>query len=277
MEFGKQQNLINTQTLINRTPVLVFHKISSQREFGINSCPPQKFNVLIEYLADQKFQPITFLDLLSDSLNVSKPIIMTFDDGYESVYKHALPIMRQFGFSAVVFMVAGFIDRWNDWDVNLGGVRFRHLSKSQIKELYDEGWEIGSHTNNHIALSFLKNNQLENELCKSKAVLEEIINDKVISIAYPFGLQNKSVLKAVIKAGYVFGCKNFSWNSNTFDLLNIPRISIDRTDNLQSFKNKTGSKNMPGYLRVKLAITNCLASFSPVYQRFFRQNLFLEK
>ena len=124
---------------------------------------------------------------------------IVFDDGYESVFYIALPLMEKYGFTGTVFPVGNYIGKMNDWDVNFGGInKARHLSKYQIVELSNNGWEIGSHGLTHTAFTSLSRNKLDAELQQSKLILEDIINKEIISITPPFSLLNDQIKDSII-------------------------------------------------------------------------------
>ncbi|MFQ5584732.1 MAG: polysaccharide deacetylase family protein [Calditrichia bacterium] len=257
--------------------MLVFHKITTRHEIGINAFSPERFRSCIQYLADNGYRASTFRDLLEDTSCPSKPVILTFDDGYECIYESAFPVMRRVGFPGVVFVVSGFIGRYNDWDVNPGGTRFPHLNKEQIRELNDAGWEIGSHTMNHVALPFLNTRMMRRELSVSRTVLKNLTGREVKTIAYPFGLYNPRVIEAAKRAGYMFGCRNVSFESNRNDLLKIPRVPLNQGRGIKTIQKFMANGGLKGATRLKLIVTGWPAIFSPIYQILFRRYLFLEK
>lgn len=259
-------------------PVLVFHKITTRREIGINAFSPERFRECIQYLADMGYQAVTFLDLLNDESSFpSKPVILTFDDGYECIFESAFPVMHEVGFPGVVFVVAGFIGRCNDWDVNPGGTRFPHLNTEQIRELSGARWEIGSHTMNHVALPFLNTPMMQRELRVSRTVLENLTGREVKTIAYPFGLQNQRVVEAAKRAGYMFGCRSISFEINRNDLLKIPRVPLNQGGGIKTIQKFMANGALEGSTRLRLIVTSWPAIFSPIYQVLFRRYLFLEK
>ncbi|MEJ2538336.1 MAG: polysaccharide deacetylase family protein, partial [Calditrichia bacterium] len=149
-------------------PILTYHKISKNREWGINTVSPKKFTEHLHFLKTENYTPINFRDLSKNELP-SNPVIITFDDGYESVFEHAYPALSEFGFTAVVFVITGYIGKWNKWDANLGGIRFRHLNRQQIQELATNNMEIGSHGISHRAFTRLSSDEAGRELLESKS------------------------------------------------------------------------------------------------------------
>lgn len=242
---------------------------------GINSISPRQFKKHIQFLVDQGYETHTFANLQSNTIP-SKPVIITFDDGYECVYKHAYPILRQAGFKAVVFVVAGYINDWNRWDTNLGKIRFRHLSADQIRGLSQAGWEIGSHSVNHRPLPYLNNNLLHSELTRSSQILKHITDKDIVSISYPFGIQNPRVQATAKKVGYRYACQNISWNGKKRNVFAIPRLPVYQFDTAGSLQKKL---SIPTNIseKIKLSLFNFPSRFTPIYQILFRRYLFLEK
>ena len=89
-----------------------------------------------------------------------KPVILTFDDGYESNYTELLPILEARGMKATVFMVANSIGRE------------KYLSWEQLKDMQHRGIEIGSHTANHLPLTEMDMETARNEVKLSKLLME---------------------------------------------------------------------------------------------------------
>lgn len=205
-----------------------------------------------------------------------KPVVITFDDGYESVYKHAYPILKQVGYKAVIFPVTGYIGDWNHWDANLGGIRFRHLSTDQIRQLSAAGWEIGSHGTHHRPLPYLNDHNLNRELLYSQKILKDMLSKAITTFSYPFGMHNLRVRRAAEKAGYKFACKNISFNGRTDDAFSISRIPVYKFDTVGSLKKKLAINYHP-LERTKLLLLNWPARFTTLYQILFRKQLFLEK
>lgn len=157
------------------------------------------------------------------ALRSEKGVVITFDDGYESVYKFAFPILQKYSFVASVFIITGYVGKFNDWDVTWGK-RFRHLSWEQIKELAKYGFFFGSHTVSHPDLTKLDSKSLQYELSCSKKTLEDKIGKRVDFLSYPLGKYNTKVQEMVKETGYqkaftisAIGGKTFSRTGFSID------------------------------------------------------------
>ncbi len=124
-----------------------------------------------------------------------------FDDGYEDTFTNAFPILSEFGFTANLFVITGLLGKFNSWDFTLFGT-FKHLSREQLKALADAGWNIGSHTKSHLALTTLSPSLLRAELHDSKQFLEDLLGKAVTAISFPFGNFNARVIEACKEAGF---------------------------------------------------------------------------
>lgn len=130
--------------------------------------------------------------------------VLTFDDGYQDFYYIVAPLLRDYGVRATVFVVSGYVDtqrifKWIEQpELPLDWV----MTSEQIRELHDEGFEIGSHTVTHPQLTAINAIDVMNELVKSKSMLEEIIGDEVVSFCYPQGFYNRETIRLVQEAGY---------------------------------------------------------------------------
>jgi len=117
-------------------------------------------------------------------------VSITFDDGYESTYTEAFPILKKYGYSATVYVITDLVGKPG------------YMTREQLRELADAGWEIGSHTTSHPHLTELTPCEVELELATSKAWLAGA-GFKVESFATPYGEYNDEVLELVDKY-YVF-------------------------------------------------------------------------
>jgi peptidoglycan/xylan/chitin deacetylase (PgdA/CDA1 family) len=265
---GNVRTLSEVQNVLQSVPILTYHKVEMRKEVGIKH---------ISLLHQSGYQSVTFQHLLTTSILPSKPIILTFDDAYESIYNHAFPIMQEFGFKGVVFVIAGFVGRWNTWDINLGGIRFRHMSEEQLRKIERDGWEIGVHGVTHRALTFLSPDQLEREIRDSRRILESISMKLPVSIAYPFAMFNTRVCQAVKEEGFLFGCKNIRGSGRSEDLLQLRRIPVYHFDGSPALKRKLASPRISYYEKIRLSILSWPAFLTPLYQAIFKPELFLEK
>jgi peptidoglycan/xylan/chitin deacetylase (PgdA/CDA1 family) len=124
--------------------------------------------------------------LSNGNVNQQKVVILTFDDGYESQYSNAKPILDNYGFKATFSIVCNYVGNGN------------RMTWGEIKSLQHEGHDIASHTMNHLDLSKLPPQKVEYEVAQSKqCLLDQGINPK--SFAYPFngGSDDPSVINTV--------------------------------------------------------------------------------
>jgi peptidoglycan/xylan/chitin deacetylase (PgdA/CDA1 family) len=165
----------------------------------------EQFEKHMKFLAKRGFKTITFKDLESvDRTNPNeKYVILTFDDGYEDNYTLAFPILKKYGFKAVIFLVSDL--EYNIWDSNFGEPKVKLLNSEQCLEMLDYGIEFGSHERYHRDLTKLGVYDVEDEVFNSKLTLEERLGVKIISFCYPYGKVNDLVKEIVKKAGYKYG------------------------------------------------------------------------
>lgn len=132
-----------------------------------------------------------------------KHVAITFDDGYEDNYVHAWPVLKEFGFTASIFVVTNIIGGMNDFDAGLGGAPARMLRPEQICELHAHGFGIGSHSCSHPpSLTELGDTTLREELVRSRTVLEDLIQAPVNTFSYPRSRVDRRIEAAVKDAGY---------------------------------------------------------------------------
>ncbi|MCD6117400.1 polysaccharide deacetylase family protein [bacterium] len=188
-------------------PIITFHKVDPSFEWGVTRVTPRQFRKIVSNLADCGYKTVSLDDVFTDSVSMpEKPVVLTFDDGYESILDYAAPVLEEFNFTGTIFIITGFVGKENKWDVNLGGLRFKHLSWAQIDSLKKAGFEIGSHTIHHSDLTRINRKEIENEVFESKQELERKTGDKVKFISFPFGRYNTEVIDLCVKAGYKGGC-----------------------------------------------------------------------
>ena len=110
---------------IQSIPTLTYHKIDFGFELGLNKIHPSKFNKHIQLLSKKGYKAITTKCEYS-----SKKVFITFDDGYQNVLLNALPIMQKVKFKGIIFVSSNFIGKINNWDINFGLNKNRHLSNN---------------------------------------------------------------------------------------------------------------------------------------------------
>lgn len=221
-------------------PIITYHKISNDREFGLTTQGLKAFEAQIFNLVSKGYKSITFKDLNNGKPIPQKSVIISFDDGYESVYQNAFPILQKYNLTASIFIVANYLGKYNDWESFAIQRKYRHLSKSQILELKKYGYEIASHSLNHYYLPFCSDKTIRREVEVSMKKLEDITGDSVVSFCFPYGKYNQNSLKIVEEAGYKYATGNIQLlGRNKSDYpFNLPRRSIYATDSLKSFSKK---------------------------------------
>ena len=172
--------------------IFTYHSISSNFHIGLNSVHPNRFRKHIEFIAK-----------LNNSTIENNHIKIAFDDGYESVYTNAFPIMEEYGLKGIVFPITGYIGKTNDWDVTFGVNKTMHLTKSQLLTLSEHGWEIGSHSHLHRSFKWMSNDGIKNDVVTSKRIIENITGKEVNSFCLPFGDYTRKAIEIIEEAGFI--------------------------------------------------------------------------
>ena len=182
--------------------ILTYHKINDDFDWGITRQKVSQFKRGIKFLHDLGYKSVPLEEAFKSQEISDRKVAITFDDGYEDVYSNAVPILQKYNFTAFVFIITGFVGKYNSWDYNLGKKRKRHLSWKQIKEMSECGFGFGSHTVNHPDLTKIEKRFVEYELKKSKEVLEDKLGKETIFLSYPFGRHNRFVQEEAQRLGY---------------------------------------------------------------------------
>jgi len=265
-------------------PILAYHKVDYRRELGITNLSPERFERQISFFKESgyssfltdEFPNISSISL--DGINMenqdyesgessnspSRFFIISFDDGYEDIFIYAYPILKKYGFTAIVFLIAGYIGKFNIWDAS-PGPRFRHLNWTQVQEMSKNGFLFGSHGINHNFLTRQKDNDIRYETETSKKMLEDRLGLPVQFFSYPYGNYNERVIRFVHESGYkaAFSLYPEFWSKESYkinrSIYAIPRIAIYSLDNMRAFRAKIGcsrSGQIPYMQKIKNQLIN---------------------
>ncbi len=167
---------------------------------------PERFDEQMRWLRRRGLTGVSVREILQAQRDgVADGLVgLTFDDGYSDFVEYVLPILRRYGFSATVFVLAGFLGGENVWDAS--GPSKPLLSVEQIGYVAASGIEIGSHGLRHVRLPEITPGQLRDEVVRSRTVLREVAGQDVPGFCYPYGDLAEPVVDAVRCAGYDYAC-----------------------------------------------------------------------
>ncbi|HEY1120695.1 MAG TPA: polysaccharide deacetylase family protein, partial [Haloferula sp.] len=230
-----------------RLPILMYHRVAPEGAAATSRwrLTPEAFEEQLRYLRDAGFYSVT-LDQWREAAHSKKPlpgraVLLTFDDGYRDFAEHAWPLLKRYGFSAIVFLVAGRIGGTNEWD-RAFGEEVELMDWEEILTLQQEGVEFGAHTVTHEPLTGLSPTDVVRELARSRALLEGKLKCPVDAIAYPYGDQDRAVQHLTGACGYTYGLSCRPGTCRFQDsLLELPRIEVMGGMPLQEFVVSLGS------------------------------------
>jgi len=181
-------------------PILVFHSVrpyiqSDTTAVRRHIATPETLEQELAYLRDSGYVSVTFDDLVDHITKNSplppRPVIISFDDDWESQYTYAFPLLEKYGFTATFYI----------WVAVVG--REHHMTWDEIRTLSKAGMQIGCHTITHPYLTRVKNDEsLRREILGARRFIEDRVGVPVTTFAYPFGQYNERVAAIVKEAGF---------------------------------------------------------------------------
>ncbi|MGV9992399.1 polysaccharide deacetylase family protein [Streptomyces sp. NPDC003374] len=187
-------------------PVLMYHAVARDPNEATRalSVTPEAFAEQMGILGDLGFHPVTTARLAAhwraapSPALPARPVLITFDDGYEGVHRHALPVLAGHGFTATLFVSTGWIRGAYD----TGGGLDTMLDWDQVRELAAGGVEIGGHSHTHPQLDQLDDAELWTELTRCREIVAGELGTAPASFAYPYGYSSRRVRARVRQAGF---------------------------------------------------------------------------
>jgi biofilm PGA synthesis lipoprotein PgaB len=222
----------------DKVAVLTYHHLDPQ-ESSV-TITPERFESHLEMLKNRGFHVIP-IEQFIDFLKYKKPVppnavVLTFDDGYESVYRYAYPLLQQEGMTATFFLIVGYIED--------GAPHFPPiLNWQEIEEMHGNGFSFYSHTYHSHESVFVKGKELSElttkivnpatgrletdqeyrarigaDLAKADDMLRAKLGNQLNLLCLPHGQYNKTVIQAANQDGipYLFtGTEGLNTNKET--------------------------------------------------------------
>lgn len=222
--------------------ILMYHQVgyfAAPRGHRAGYCHVRRFRSQMNYLKSFDYNVISLDEAVAGLFDgrplPARSVVLTFDDGYEGFREHAFPILASHGFTATLFVVTGLFGRCAEW---LGDDQLKAplMSTATMRELHRAGMTFGSHSTSHPRLSGLSASKQRDQIFRSKAVLEAVLEEEVRHFCYPYGDYDDKTRELVEEAGYasaltgVYGAANAA--PNRFE---IPRKAIHFGDNLLGY------------------------------------------
>jgi peptidoglycan/xylan/chitin deacetylase (PgdA/CDA1 family) len=170
--------------------VVVFHRIDDRYRADPITVSRRAFESYLDFFT-RYFEVVSLRELLAklaSNADVSRHLVITFDDGYVDSWTIAAPELAARGLPACFFITTGFIESAKDawWDA-ARGVRSEWMTWDQVRALHAAGFELGAHTISHVNLGEADDATARNEIVGSKTRLEAETGSTIRHFAYPFG------------------------------------------------------------------------------------------
>ncbi|HWR41049.1 MAG TPA: polysaccharide deacetylase family protein [Patescibacteria group bacterium] len=173
-------------------PVLMYHSVAAERDNDA-VISRERFAEHMDFLQQRQYQPIS-LDQLYSYLQKgeklpSRPVVITFDDGYRDTYEVVLPILKQHGFKSVLFLSVGEMEKRLKWQ--------------EVREMKAAGMEIASHGVAHKDLTGMSREQQRQDIMQAKEILDRQLQQDTRYFCYPNGRYNQDTLEVLQAGGFL--------------------------------------------------------------------------
>jgi len=170
-------------------PILTFHAVEDRR--SVIAISPDVFRRGMARLHEFGYRSLSLTKVV-DCLRRSAPFpdrsfAITFDDGYQSVYEEAFPLLDHYGMSATIFLTVGNKEIGNNAGRRPSREGRSMLTWTEIGEMRQRGIDFGAHTLTHQDLTRLSQSQIRTEVYDSKSIIEDKLGMPVTAFAYPYG------------------------------------------------------------------------------------------
>ena len=222
-------------------PILMYHAVHvmdpSEASNANLIVDPDLFEAQIKALSKAGYYFLTpeeaYKAFTENALPSSKVVWLTFDDGNEDFYTIAYPILKKYKAKATNNVITGFVKKGNAGN----------LTVKQMKEMMAHGMSFQSHTVNHPDLSATDKATQKVELTDSIDFLENKLNTKVNTIAYPSGRYNQTTLD-LAKKTYKLGLTTNEGLASAKDgLLSLNRVRILPTTTAKGLLSEIATDN----------------------------------
>lgn len=220
----------DTETVYHeKVPILMYHEVNDLLANDLY-LSVEDFTAHLTYFEEEGITPISMQQLYDHWVNGAplpeKPIVLTFDDGYRSMYTTVYPLLKERGWSGTFYCIANC--RWSD----------NFLLEDMIAEMAANGMEIGSHTSKHRELNALTGDELLYELTDSKDVLSTITGKEITMLCYPAGRYNDETKTTASETGYLCAVttKN-GFATKSQGMYDLKRIRVSKGNGATWLKN----------------------------------------
>ena len=222
-------------------PILMYHAVHvmdpSEASNANLIVAPDNFETQIKAMVDAGYYFLTpeeaYKAFTENALPAKKVVWLTFDDGNEDFYTIAYPILKKYKAKATNNIITGFVKKGNAGN----------LTVKQMKEMMAHGMSFQSHTVNHPDLSATDKATQKVELTDSIDFLENKLNTKVNTIAYPSGRYNQTTLD-LAKKTYKLGLTTNEGLASAKDgLLSLNRVRILPTTTAKGLLSEIATDN----------------------------------
>lgn len=222
-------------------PVLMYHRVAVEGpgELARYRLSPEAFRQQMLWLRRNGYHTINSDQLAwfvaSNHPFVGRPVLITFDDGYEDFAEYAWPILQANDFSAEVFVATDLVGKQAEWDAPFGEPA-PLLDAVRIAGLAAEGVFFGSHLASHPRSEELATRNLAEELMRSRTQLERWLGRPITSLAAPFGSTDQRLGILAAECGYktLFNTVNRAATLRD-SLFDLPRIEVRSDFTLDTF------------------------------------------
>ncbi len=217
------------QSFCLNVPVLIYHHIKpldQAKKEGYESLAvgPEYFESQMKYLVDQGYTTIKAENLVNALINgqgiPGKPVVVTFDDGYDDIYLYAYPIAKKYNITLNLMVATGLLE-------NSG-----YLTWSSLKEMTDSGLAaVYNHTWSHYPLASGDENKITIETQTAQKQLEDHLDNVAKIITYPYDSYNGRIITIMSNEGFIAGfsteagffqCNSFIMNLHRNRIGNAP-------------------------------------------------------
>ncbi|MCC5910126.1 MAG: polysaccharide deacetylase family protein [Clostridiaceae bacterium] len=217
----------------NHVPILMYHEINPLPKNGPTGLyvSQNNFKKQLDALKEEGYSTITMDQLYNHwEHNVAippKPIVLTFDDGYRSHYNFVSVELSKRGMTGTFYIITSMVD--------IDDIR----TTNRLKEMHEEGMEIGSHTVTHIDARHSSKAKIAKEYKESKEYLEKAVGSEIKHFCYPIGGVTSYAKKVLKDLGYKTAVRTtYGKATKSQGMYDLRRIRIDYYDSIRGFLNK---------------------------------------